>query len=125
MGNGGIFLKRITWRAALSGAAAGTINGLLGAGGGMVLVPMLIGWCGLSDKHAFATAISIILPLCIVSIVVYGCHAPLPLAESLPYLVGGAVGGVIGGLLFRRVSAGILHKLLGALILWGGIRLLV
>ncbi len=118
-------MQRITWRAALSGAAAGTINGLLGAGGGMVLVPMLIGWCGLSDKHAFATAISIILPLCIVSIVVYGFHAPLPLEESFPYLIGGAVGGVIGGLLFRRVSAGILHKLLGALILWGGIRLLV
>lgn len=118
-------MRRITWHAALSGAAAGTINGLLGAGGGMVLVPMLIGWCGLSDKHAFATAISIILPLCIVSVVVYGFHTPLPLAESLPYLIGGAVGGVIGGLLFRRVSAGILHKLLGALILWGGIRLLV
>lgn len=118
-------MQRVTWRAALSGAAAGTINGLLGAGGGMVLVPLLAGWCDLSDKEAFATAISIILPLCVVSIVVYGCHAPLPLAESFPYLIGGAVGGIAGGMLFRRVSAGFLHKLLGALILWGGVRLLV
>lgn len=118
-------MQRIVWRAAVSGAAAGIINGLLGAGGGMVLVPMLIGWCGLEDKRAFATAISIILPLCIVSIIVYGCHAALPLKEALPYLIGGAVGGGIGGLVFRKMSARFLHKLLGALILWGGIRLLV
>ena len=58
-------------KCAVSGAAAGLINGLLGAGGGMVLVPLLVRWCGLEDKHAFATAISIILPLSIVSIVVF------------------------------------------------------
>ena len=63
-------------RSALSGAAAGLINGLLGAGGGMVLVPLLVGWCGLEDKKAIATAISIILPLSLTSIAVFawaGC----------------------------------------------------
>ena len=109
----------------MSGAAAGLVNGLMGAGGGMVLVPLLIRWCGLPDKHAFATAISIILPLCIVSIVVHAMHGPLPLAEAWPYLAGGLLGGIAGGLLFRRVSALFLHRLLGAFILWGGVRLLL
>lgn len=112
-------------KAALSGAAAGLINGLLGAGGGMILVPLLVRWCGLEDKHAFATAISIILPLSIVSIVIYAMKAPLPLADAWPYLAGGLVGGVLGGLLFRRVSANFLHKLLGVIILWGGVQLLL
>ena len=110
---------------AFSGAAAGLINGLMGAGGGMVLVPLLVRWCGLEDKHAFATAISIILPLSIVSIVVYAMKAPLPFADAWPYLAGGLAGGLLGGLLFRKMSANLLHKLLGAFILWGGIQLLL
>lgn len=113
------------WKAALSGAAAGLVNGLLGAGGGMVLVPLLVRWCGLQDKHAFATAISIILPLSIVSIVVHALTAPLPLSEAWPYLIGGLIGGVLGGLLFKKMSANLLHKLLGAFILWGGVRLIL
>lgn len=111
-------------KAAASGAAAGLINGLLGAGGGMLLVPLLVRWCGLEDKKAFATAISIILPLSIVSIVVFALKEPLPLSEAWPYLAGGAVGGVLGGLWFKKMSANLLHKLLGAFILWGGIQLL-
>jgi len=112
-------------KCAVSGAAAGLVNGLLGAGGGMVLVPLLVRWCGLEDKHAFATAISIILPLCLVSIFVYARSAPLPLAGAWPYLLGGAAGGVLGGLLFKKMSANLLHKLLGAVILWGGVQLLI
>ena len=37
---------------ALSGTAAGLVNGLFGGGGGMVLVPLLNGWCGLAGKQA-------------------------------------------------------------------------
>ena len=34
---------------AVSGALAGAVNGLFGGGGGMVLVPLLSGWCGRRD----------------------------------------------------------------------------
>lgn len=112
-------------RSALSGAAAGLINGLLGAGGGMVLVPLLVGWCGLEDKKAFATAISIILPLSLTSIAVFAMKESLPLGEAWPYLLGGAIGGALGGLLFKRMTANVLHKLLGVVILWGGVQLLL
>ena len=36
----------------LAGALAGFINGFFGAGGGMVLVPLLIWLCRLEDKAA-------------------------------------------------------------------------
>lgn len=114
-----------TWfKYSASGAAAGIINGLFGAGGGMVLVPLLIKYGRLEDKQAFATAISIIFPLCLVSIMVYGSAGAIELTTTWPYLVGGLIGGLLGGLLFKRVSANILHKIFGILILWGGIRLL-
>ena len=113
------------WRCLIAGAAAGFINGFFGAGGGMVLVPLLVYLVGLEDKLAFSSAIPIILPFCIVSLVVYGLNGSLPLRESVPYLLGGAAGGVLGGILFKKVSARFLHIALGILILFGGGRLIL
>ena len=119
-------MKKQQWfRYGLSGAAAGLVNGLFGAGGGMVLVPLLIRFGRLEDKKAFSSAISIILPICLVSLFVYGARDIFPLREALPYLLGGLIGGAAGGFLFRNVSAGFLHKVLGGFILWGGVRLLL
>ena len=61
---------------ALSGTAAGLVNGLFGGGGGMVLVPLLNGWCGLAGKQAFATCVAAILPLSAVSAAVYLLRRP-------------------------------------------------
>ena len=109
----------------LTGALAGFVNGFFGAGGGMVLVPLLIWLCRLEDKAAFSSAIAVILPLCIVSIVVYALHDSLPISDALPYLIGGAAGGILAGLLFRKMPARALHLILGGVILAGGIRLIV
>ena len=113
------------WKCLLAGLAAGFVNGFFGAGGGMVLVPLLIWLVGLPDKLAFSSAITIILPLCVVSLVIYGRHDMLPLSDALPYLLGGAGGGVLAGLWFQKVPAKWLHLALGALILLGGVRLLI
>ena len=89
---------------ALSGTAAGLVNGLFGGGGGMVLVPLLNGWCGLEGKQAFATCVAAILPLSAVSAAVYLLRQAFDWAAALPYLIGGLAGGLVGGQLFRRVS---------------------
>ena len=51
------------WKYALSGAAAGTANGLFGAGGGMILVPLLTRWAKLPDKKPLPPP-SVSLPPC-------------------------------------------------------------
>lgn len=112
-------------RFALCGAAAGAVNGFFGAGGGMVLVPLLVHLGRLEDKQAFSSAVCIILPLCLVSIAVYALRGTLEAGGALPYLIGGAVGGVVAGLTFRHIPARILHLALGALIIFGGIRLIL
>lgn len=118
-------MKDAKWfRYTLSGAAAGVINGLFGAGGGMVLVPMLIGFCRMEDKLAFSTAISIILPISLITLFIYSTKGVFPLAEALPYLLGGLIGGVLGGILFKKATPSFLHKFFGVIILWGGLRLI-
>ena len=46
----------------------------------------------------------------------------LPIAQAVPYLLGGAAGGVLAGKLFGRVKADWLRRAFGVLILYGGIR---
>ncbi len=116
---------RKTLRYALSGAAAGIANGLFGAGGGMILVPLLTRWCKLEDRKAFSTSIVIILPLCLVSILIYWQNGACSLTEAWPYLAGGLAGGLLGGKLYQKVPVNLLHKGLGLVILYGGIRCLL
>ena len=56
--------------AAVGGFFAGALNGLLGAGGGMVVVPLL-DKAGLPPKKSHATSVCVILPICIFSAVLY------------------------------------------------------
>ena len=91
----------------------------------MVLVPLLLWLVRLEDKAAFSSAVAVILPLCAVSIAVYAVHDSLPLRDALPYLIGGAAGGVLAGLWFRKIPAKALHLILGGVILAGGVRLIV
>ena len=70
----------------------------------MILVPLLTRWAKLPDKKAFATSISIIAPMCLVSIVIYYFQGSLSLSDSLPYLVGGLLGGLLGGKLFGIIG---------------------
>lgn len=114
--------KRGTWlRAGLTGAAAGAVNGLFGAGGGMLLLPLLHRLTDLREHEAFACSVCTMLPLSVVSLVVYWLRGGEFLTAALPYLAGGALGGIAAGLLLRRLSAVWLHRALGALIVWGGL----
>lgn len=108
----------------IAGCVAGAINGLFGAGGGMVLVPLLGSLTDLDEDDVFPASVSIIFPICLVSLSVYATASPLPLREALPYLIGGLSGGVIAGLTGNKIPVKWLHRILGVMILWGGIRYL-
>lgn len=116
-------MSRKKWLApALSGGAAGLVNGFFGGGGGMVLVPLLTGRCGLDQRKAFATSVAIILPLCALSSVIYFFRGGLELMAALPYLVGGLAGGYAGGKLFRNLNMDWLRRAFALLILYGGVK---
>lgn len=106
------------------GIAAGTVNGLLGAGGGMLLVPLLSRRGALQEDEVFPSSVFIILPLCAVSLAVHALHEPLPWRQALPYLLGSIPGGLLAATLGRRIPSLWLHRALGVMILWGGMRYL-
>ena len=108
--------------AGIGGFFAGILNGLFGGGGGMVLVPLLNTFTNIDEAHIFATSVSIMLPICITSLLLGTNWIDFPLAEALPYLLGSAAGGIAAGLLGKKIPRLWLHRVFGILILWGGIR---
>ena len=118
-----MFRKSIFGLAA-AGGAAGAINGLFGAGGGMLLVPLLTLFSNIRDEEIFPTSVSIILPICVISLLFRAETVMTALHIGLPYLLGSIPGGLIAVYLSGRIPVKWLHRGLGILILWGGIRYL-
>lgn len=106
---------------ALTGALAGLANGLFGSGGGLFLVPLFTGWAKLPQRKAFATSVAVILPLSLVSAAVYWFRGGLDVSAAWPYLLGGAVGGLLAGKIFRRVPLVWVRRAFGLLLLYGGV----
>lgn len=108
----------------LAGGCAGAVAGLFGAGGGLVLVPLLTLLTDLSPEEVFPASLSVILPVCIVTLAVTAFMGGLSWKEALPYLPGSALGGILAGKYGHKIPVKWLHRGLGILILWGGWRYL-
>ena len=106
----------------LAGLLGGLANGLFGGGAGLFLVPLYTRWAGMEDRRAFATSVGAVLALSLVSAAVYWLKGGVDLAAAWPYLLGGAVGGLLSGRLFQKVPLAWLRRAFGALILYGGVR---
>ena len=116
------FLKRIG--PYIAGICGGIINGLLGTGGGMVLVPLLTKCTDLNEDEVFPASVSIILPISLISLAFAWNASSQSWSATLPYLLGSAGGGIAAGLLGKRIPVKWLHRILGILIIWGGVRYL-
>lgn len=121
-------MKKIFSKNNLTTAAAGLliggINGLLGAGGGMIAVPMLKK-AGLEQKEAHANAVAVILPISVLSAVLYVIKGYVNISDSLPYIPTGVVGSVLGTLILKKISPLWLKRIFGAFMVYAGVRLLL
>ena len=106
----------------LGGFAVGVINGFLGAGGGMLAVPLLKQQ-GLAQKNAHASAIAVIFPLTLLSAALYLGAGKVNLHATLPYLPMGTLGALFGVWLLPRLPDQLLRKIFALFMLWAGFRM--
>lgn len=104
-----------------AGFSAGCVTGLFGGGGGMVLVPLLTLLSNLNEESVFPSSIAVILPVCITALIL---SPEVRFPEALPWLPGSLIGGILAGKYGQQIPVKWLHRSLGILILWGGIRYL-
>ena len=105
-----------------TGILIGLLNGLFGAGGGIVAVTAFEKM-GMPDKSSHATAVAVMIFLSAVSGFLYWYNGHVSFADVLPYLPGGIVGSVFGGWLLSKIPDFWLKKVFSLFILYAAVRL--
>ena len=107
---------------ALCGILVGIINGTVGAGGGLLAVPMLKK-SGLNQKQSHSTAVAVLLPICFVSALSYLFARHVTLSDASPYFLPSALGAVAGTVALKFIPTGHLKRIFAIFMLWAGVRL--
>lgn len=92
------------------GITTGVVNGLFGSGGGTIAVPAMILILGADEHKAHATAISIILPLTLLSVFFYVRNDFVNWDLTWKVMLGGVAGGYLGAKLLNICPEKILRK---------------
>ena len=114
-----------TWQIILFGAIIGCINGFFGGGGGMIVVPVLNKFFNLEQKKAQATAIFVVLPISVVSCIVYLVNNSVSIVSGWPVIAGIIAGGVVGALLLNKLKNNIIKWIFIVFTLIGGVSMLI
>ena len=120
----------------LLGGAAGLLNGLLGAGGGILLVYTMRLWAYhrpapdsepqlAAQRDVYATALSVMLPVSVFSAVYYARAGALDMAAFSPLLLPSVAGGVLGAYLLDRLRVDWLKRLFALIVLISGVLMIV
>lgn len=87
----------------LIGAAAGMLAGLTGVGGGVFLVPLMVGLLAMVQHQAHGTSFLVILPIAIVGAITYGIYGHILGNVDWEVILGLALGGIVGVVLGARL----------------------
>lgn len=105
------------------GLLSGVINGLLGAGGGMLAVPTLK--TQIETQKAHATTVAVIMPMCLVSSIWYLAAGRVTVKDALPYAPYGIIGAIIGAFLLTKLKAKWLRIIFSLFMIWAGVRMIM
>lgn len=104
--------------------AVGLVSGFFGGGGGMLCVPLLQ-FRGLDAKRAHATALLVILPLCIVSSVIYIVNGYFDGTAVLCACIGVVMGGFVGAAALNKLTGTAISVIFALLMIAIGIKLVI
>lgn len=122
-------MDKPVWLYVLVGVIGGTASGLAGIGGGVIMVPLMVGVVAMRQHLAQGTSLVIIIPTAIASGAIYFLlprgGEPPPLDIIVAYAVPAMVGAPLGALMTRRLNAAQLRRLFGLLLFGVALRLIV
>jgi uncharacterized membrane protein YfcA len=117
---------------AIGGVIAGFCNGLLGAGGGIVIVlafSAVFPSYEESKRSLYANALCVMLPLSLLTLASYALRGDIPQGflgdDYASILVGGAVGGLLGAIILGRLGSGSLRKIFAILTVISGVLMII
>lgn len=102
----------------LLGVLAGFLSGLVGIGGGVLIVPALVFWFGLSQQEAQGTTLALLVPpIGLLGALTYYKQGYVDFKIAALICVGFFLGGLFGAKLAIGLSNAVLEKVFGVAIL--------
>jgi len=107
------------WMFLLVGVGAGIFAGLFGKGGGIVIVPLLIGFFRYEPKKAAATSLAALqLPVGLPSVLIYAQNGHLNLVFAAFIAVGILFGALFGSKLGVKLPSAVFKKIFGVFLVF-------
>ena len=103
----------------------GFVNGFFGGGGGLLCVPTLQKVYKLDTKKAHATAVAIMLPLSIVSSIIYLFSNSINITSTLSVTIGSVLGGLIGAFALKKFNSNFVRWIFIIILFSAGVRMVV
>lgn len=113
----------------LIGAVAGTVNGLLGAGGGIIITYYLsyvLNNDQKSENGVFANAVATMLPISAVSLAIYLFKGYIKINSALlSFLPSAIIGGIAGAFLLTKLKFKTIKTVFAILVTISGIMMVL
>ena len=109
----------------LIGIIAGIISGMFSAGGGLILVPIFVYILKLSEKRSRATSLFCVLPMVIVTAIMYSRNNYIDWWLDIKCAIGGIIGGIIGSKLLDKIPAKYLKISFIVFLFYAGVSLIL
>ncbi len=109
----------------LTGIVAGVVAGGMGVGGGIIIVPVLVLFFGMTQHEAQGTSLAVLLPpVSILALISYHKKGFVNYKFAMILIVAFMIGSYLGGLFAVRLPERELKKIFGVLLLLAGVRMI-
>lgn len=115
--------RTILAKSIMVGAIAGSVSGLFGVGGGIIMAPGLVMLVGLGVRKAAASALATVVPIAAFGLIGYAVAGKVEPALALAVAAGALIGTAIGNRLLRVLPERALMAALGLLLIVVAIRM--
>lgn len=96
------------------GLLAGVCSGVFGVGGGLIMVPMMVFFVGLTQHQAQGTSLAVMLPpVGFLAVYHYYQNGNINIEAALWIGLGFVIGALGGGFIVQPISSEVLKKIFG------------
>lgn len=110
-------------RAIALGLLAGTLAGLLGIGGGLVIIPGLVLWIGISQHEASGTSLAAVVATAGSALISFGLEGAVNWRAAALIAIGALAGVSIGAHILHRIPAKVLARAFSVVVIIAAVRM--
>ena len=120
-----IFSRRVIYYCLFGSLVSGVASGMLGIGGGAIDETVMILFLGMSIHMAAGTSVFGMAITTVAAMIPHWLLGNVLFSYAIPLAIGCVLGGQLGPYLSKRARASTLRKILGAILIFIGLRMLL